>query len=145
MNLEQLMEQWRADCSIDDDHLGESSTETPNLHSKYIDQLVSFKLKLAKTKGDYNILRKNKFRYYRGELSRQELEDLGWIQWQGVKPLKNEMEEFLEGDTELVQMHQKVEYLNTIVMFLESVMGAIKQRDWQIRNAIQWKEFLVGM
>jgi hypothetical protein len=59
--------------------------------------------------------------------------------------LKNEMEEFLQGDNELVQMEQKVEYLNTIVFFLESVMNAIKQRDWQIRNSIQWKEFLVGM
>lgn len=145
MNLEQLMEMWSTDCAIDDNHLGEASTDTPNLHSKYINHLVSFKLKLAKTKGEYNLLRKNKFRYYRGELSRQELEDLGWQQWQGTKPLKNEMEEFLQGDTELVQMEQKVEYLNTIVFFLESVMNAIKQRDWQIRNSIQWKEFLVGM
>lgn len=145
MNLEQLMSTWEADCKIDDNHLGEASTFTPNLHSKYINHLVSFKLKLAKTKGEYNLLRKNKFRYYRGELSRQELEDLGWQQWQGTKPLKNEMEEFLQGDNELVQMEQKVEYLNTIVFFLESVMNAIKQRDWQIRNSIQWKEFLVGM
>jgi hypothetical protein len=142
MNLEQLMSKWREDCSIDDSHLGEASTYTPNLHAEYIEYLVGYKLKLSKTKAEYNLLRKNKFRYYRGELSRQELEDLGW---QGVKPLKNEMEEFLQGDTELVQMEQKVEYLNTVVMFLESVMGAIKQRDWQIRNSIQWKEFLVGM
>lgn len=145
MNLEQLMAKWKADCSIDDNHLGEASTHTPNLHGEYIEYLVGYKLKLSKTKAEYNMLRKNKFRYYRGELSRQELEDLGWLQWQGVKPLKNEMEEFLQGDTELVQMEQKVEYLNTVVMFLESVMGAIKQRDWQIRNSIQWKEFLVGM
>ena len=100
---------------------------------------------MSKTKAEYNLLRKNKFRLYRGELSRQELENLGWQQWQGVKPLKNEMDEFLQGDTDLVQMEQKVEYLNTVVMFLESVMNAIKQRDWQIRNSIQWKEFLVGM
>ena len=91
------------------------------------------------------MLRKNKFRYYRGELSRQELEDLGWQQWQGVKPLKNEMDEFLQGDGELVQMEQKVEYLNTIVYFLEEVLKQIRQRDWQIRTAVDWKKFLVGM
>jgi hypothetical protein len=145
MNLEQLMESWKNDCVIDDNHLGEASTDSPNLHSKYIGYLVNFKLKLAKTKGEYNMLRKNKFRYYRGELGRQELEDLGWIQWQGVKPLKNEMDEFLSGDTDLVQMEQKVEYLNTIVMFLESVMGQIRSRDFQIKNGIEWKKFLVGM
>jgi hypothetical protein len=145
MNLEQLMSMWENDCKIDDNHLGEASTDTPNLHSKYINHLVSYKLKLAKIKGEYNLLRKNKFRYYRGELTRQELEDLGWIQWQGVKPLKNEMDEFLQGDTDLVQMEQKVEYLNTIVYFLESVLTQIRSRDFQIKNGIQWKQFLVGM
>jgi hypothetical protein len=145
MNLEELMEQWEQDSKIDDNHLGEASTNSPNLHSKYINIIVSYKLKLAKTRGDYNMLRKNKFRYYRGELSRQELEDLGWQQWQGVKPLKNEMDEFLQGDGELVQMEQKVEYLNTIVYFLEEVLKQIRQRDWQIRTAVDWKKFLVGM
>lgn len=145
MNLEQLMAMWESDCKIDDNHLGEASTDTPNLHSKYINHLVSYKLKLAKLKGEYNLLRKNKFRYYRGELSRQELEDCGWQQWQGVKPLKNEMDEFLQGDTDLVQMEQKVEYLNTIVYFLESVLSQIRSRDFQIKNGIQWKQFLVGM
>lgn len=145
MNLEQLMSEWEQDCKIDDNHLGEASTNSPNLHSKYINTMVSYKLKLAKMRGDYNLLRKNKFRYYRGELSRQELEDLGWIQWQGVKPLKNEMDEFLQGDSDLVQMEQKVEYLNTIVYFLEEVLKQIRQRDWQIRTAVDWKKFLVGM
>lgn len=145
MNLEQLMEQWKTDSQIDDNHLGEASTYTPNLHSKYIDIMVSYKLKLAKIRGEYNMLRKNKFRYYRGELSRQELEDLGWVQWQGVKPLKNEMDEFLQGDTELVQMEQKVEYLNTVVYFLEEVLKQIRARDWQIRTHVDWKKFLVGM
>jgi hypothetical protein len=145
MNLEELMQQWEHDSKIDDNHLGEASTESPNLHSKYINIMVSYKLKLTKTRGEYNLLRKNKFRYYRGELSRQELEDLGWQQWQGVKPLKNEMDEFLQGDTDLVQMEQKVEYLNTIVYFLEEVLKQIRQRDWQIRTAVDWKKFLVGM
>lgn len=145
MNLEELMNQWEQDSKIDDNHLGEASTNSPNLHSKYINIMVSYKLKLTKTRGDYNMLRKNKFRYYRGELSRQELEDLGWQQWQGVKPLKNEMDEFLQGDSDLVQMEQKVEYLNTIVYFLEEVLKQIRQRDWQIRTAVDWKKFLVGM
>lgn len=145
MNLEQLMDMWKEDAVIDDNHLGEASTNSPNLHSKYINHLVAYKLKLAKLRGDYNMLRKNKFRYYRGELSRDELAGLGWQQWQGAKPLKNEMEEFLQGDTELIQMEQKVEYLNTIVYFLEEVLKQIRQRDWQIRSGIDWKKFLVGM
>ena len=57
------------------------------------------------------MLRKNKFRLYRGELSRDELTNLAWEQWQGVKPLKNEMDEFLSGDTELNTLRVKIDTL----------------------------------
>ena len=145
MNLEDLQKMWQEDSSIDDDHLGEESTKTPNLHAKYIQYLIDNKVRLSKLKYDYNILRKNKFRYYRGELSRDELATLGWEQWQGIKPLKNEMDEFLSGDEDLNRLDVKIEYINSIIYFLESVLTQIKSRDFQISNGIKWKQFLVGM
>jgi hypothetical protein len=101
-------------------------------------------IKLAKMRADYNTLRQAKFRYYRGELSKEELQLLGWTQWQGIKPLKNEMEEFLGGDGDLNTMEVKQQYIQGVVDFLESVMNQIKARDWQIRNAIEWKKFISG-
>ena len=145
MNIEQLQEQWDNDCSIDENFLGEYATATPKLHAKYLKLLVGVKLKHTKYSSDYNILRKNKFRYYRGELSRDELTDLGWMQWQGVKPLKNEMDEFLQGDNELNTMKVKIDYLETMIYFLESVLTQIKARDWQIKTHVEWKRFLAGM
>ena len=145
MNLEQLQEEWDVDCQIDDNYLGESAVATPKLHAKYIRFLISIKLKHTKLSSDYNILRKNKFRYYRGELSRDELIDLGWEQWQGVKPLKNEMDEFLAGDSDLNTMKVKIDYLETMIYFLESVLGQLKARDWQLKTAVTWKQFLAGM
>jgi hypothetical protein len=145
MNIEQLQEQWDIDCQIDDNYLGETTTATPKLHAKYLKLLVNIKLKHTKLGSDYNILRKNKFRLYRGELSREELAVLDWPQWQGVKPLKNEMDEFLQGDTELNVMRVKIDYLETMIYFLESVLGQIKARDWQIKTAVEWKKFLAGM
>lgn len=145
MNIEQLQEMWDADCEIDDNYLGETTTATPKLHAKYLKLLVNVKLKHTKLSSDHNILRKNKFRLYRGELSRDELTSLGWEQWQGVKPLKNEMDEFLSGDTELNTLKVKIDYLETMIYFLESVLGQIKARDWQIKTAVEWKKFLAGM
>jgi len=84
MNINELQDMWEADCVIDDNYLGEQATSSPKLHAKYLRLLVNAKLKHTKMKSDYNILRKNKFRYYRGELSREELTELGWPQWQGV-------------------------------------------------------------
>jgi hypothetical protein len=145
MNIEQLQDAWDIDCQIDNNYLGETTTATPKLHAKYLKLLVNIKLKHTKLGSDYNILRKNKFRLYRGELSREELAALDWTQWQGVKPLKNEMDEFLQGDTELNVMRVKIDYLETMIYFLESVLGQIKARDWQIKTAVEWKKFLAGM
>jgi hypothetical protein len=145
MNIEQLQEEWDKDCEIDDNYLGENSTATPKLHAKYVKILVQVKLKHTKLSSDYNLTRKNKFRYYRGELSRDELQDLQWDQWQGVKPIKNEMDEFLKGDVELNNMEIKIKYLETMIYFLESVLQQIKARDWQIKTAVEWKKFLAGM
>ena len=145
MNIEQLQDMWEADCVVDDNYLGEQATASPKLHSKYLRLLVNAKLKHTKLKSDYNILRKNKFRYYRGELSREELTALGWPQWQGVKPLKNEMEEFLGGDEDLLSLNIKVEYLEVMIYTIDSIMTAIKNREWSIKSGIEWKKFVAGM
>lgn len=145
MNIEQIQEMWEADTEIDDNYLGEQAIATPKLHSKYIKILIGVKLKHTKLQSDYNLLRKAKFRYYRGEMSRDELSELGWSQWQGVKPLKNEMDEFLTGDDELNTIKVKIEYLETMMYLLESILSQIKARDWQIKTAVEWKKFLVGM
>lgn len=145
MNIEEIQNMWETDCHIDDNHLGEQATQTPKLHSKYIRELITYKLKLTKLKSDYNTLRKSKFRYFRGEMSRDELKDVGWDQWQGVKPLKNEMDEFLSGDTDLNTISTRIEYLETGIYLLESILNQIKSRDWEIKSHIEWKRFLAGM
>ena len=145
MNIEQLQEEWDTDTHIDDNHLDREAIRTSQLHAKYLRHLIQSKLKLAKMRADYNTLRQAKFRYYRGEMGRDELAEREWQQWQGVKPLKNEMDEFLGGDTDLNTLRVKIDYLETMIYFLESVLGQIKARDWQLKSAIEWKKFLAGM
>lgn len=145
MNIEQLQDTWDKDCEIDDNYLGEHATKTPKLHAKYIKILIGVKLKYTKLQSEYNLLRKSKFRYYRGELSRDELTEYGWEQWQGVKPMKNEMDEFLTGDSDLNTLEVKIKYLETMIYLLESILGQIKARDWQLKTAVEWKKFLAGM
>lgn len=145
MKLDEIQNMWDVDCNIDDNYLGEAATSTPNLHSKYIRLVVEAKLKLSKFNADYNTLRKTKFRYYRGEMTRAELTELGWDQCQLAKPLKSEMDEILEGDVDLNAIKIKLEYISTMVYLLESILGQIKARDFQIKNGIAWKQFLAGM
>lgn len=144
MTFDELCDMWDHDCQIDDDHLDKSAVDTARLHSKYLRMLVSHKMKLSAYENQYKILRQKKFRYYRGEMSKDELQEEGWTQWQGVKPLKNEMEEFLEGDADLNKITAKSQYIENMILALESILNQIKGRDWQIRNSIEWRKFVAG-
>ena len=145
MTLDELHDLWDTDCFIDDDHLDKSSIATAKLHSKYLRMLIQHKMKIAAYQAEYNNLRQAKFRYYRGEMPREELTERSWNQWQGVKPLKNEMEEFLTGDSDLNKIDLKIQYIKVMVEALDSILGQIKARDWQIRNAVEYKKFIAGV
>lgn len=144
MQIEELHLAWDVDCNISEDHLDRESIATAKLHSKYLRILIQHKMKIAALTAEYNNLRQAKFRYYRGEMPKDELIERNWSQWQGVKPLKGEMEEFLTGDSDLVKLNMKIEYIKVMIEALESIMKQIGARDWQIRNAITFKQFIAG-
>ncbi len=145
MRLSDLQDEWENDCNMDEFNLDKESVKSPSLHAKWIRRLSETRLKKAKAYYDLKTLRGKKFRYYRGEMSREELKENNWTQYQGTKPLKNEMEELLDSDRDVIDLKMKLEYNETIYQFLEEVMKAIRSRDWTIRNTIEWKKFVSGM
>jgi hypothetical protein len=145
MKITDLQEMWAEDSKINEHNLGQESIRTPNLHAKYLNFLSSTKLALRKAESDYYNCRRKKYRYYRGEMTKSELEDEGWSQWQGTKPLKNEMDEYLQVDSDLIKYTDKVEYHRTVVFQLEQILRSLNGRAWEIKNAIEWLKFTNGM
>lgn len=145
MKLTEIQQLWEQDSRIDETNLGRESVRTPLLHSKYITLISKAKLQLRKAESDYWNCRRLKYRYYRGELTRQELEEAGWVQFQGNKPLKNEMDEFLQCDHDLIELQDKIEYFKTGIYTLEQILRSINSRTWDIKSAIEWQKFTNGM
>jgi hypothetical protein len=145
MKLTELQENWAKDSKIDETNLGRAAARTPELHAKYLNLLTSAKLQHRKAESDYLKLRRIKYRYFRGELTRDELEALGWGQYQGVKPIKNEMDEFLQTDEDLITAQDKLEYLKTVLVQLESILKSLHSRTWDIKNSIEWTKFTNGL
>lgn len=145
MKIEELQDMWEQDCMIDSHHLDDESLKTVNLHAKYVRLLVDARMKRSALNLEYNTMRQLRFRYYRGECTRDELEAKQWEQYQGVKPIKNVMDELLEGDEILGRIRIKIEYIETMVYFLETIMNGIKSRGWDIKNSIEFKKFLAGV
>lgn len=144
MNLSDMQAEWRKDSVINAGNLAHESLRTAILHSKYIDMFVSAKKLLSDYKKEYNEERKIMAKYYRGEFTKEELAERNLEQYQYSKPLKAEMEDILKSDSFIVTKYEKVEYLETTLEFLESVLSQIKSRDFQIKNSIQISIFMNG-
>jgi hypothetical protein len=145
ITLNELQDQWKADCKIDELNLGSESTKTPELHSKYLNHLTTFKLQLRKYESQMYSLRRIKWRYFRGELSREELDNLGWEQYLGPQPLKNEMQEYLDSDSDIIKIVDKIEYIKACLYQCEFVMKSLNSRTWDIKNAIEFMKFTNGL
>ena len=145
MKLSELQNEWERDAPIDITNLGKEASRVPILHSKYVTLLSKSKLQLRKAESDYLNTRRKKYKYYRGEMSREELEEEGWVQFQGNKPLKNEMDEFLACDEDLIYLQDKVEYFKTIQFTLEQILRSINSRTWDVKSSIEWTKFTNGM
>lgn len=144
MKLSDLQQSWEKDAKIDEMNLGGESTKIPILHAKYLNFLTSAKLNLRKAESEYANMRRKKYRYYRGEMTKLELDDEGWSQWQGTKPMKNEMDEFLSFDSDLVALQDKIEYFKTVLYQLEQIIRSLNSRTWDIKNHIEWLKWSNG-
>lgn len=145
MKLSELQEAWAEDSRIDETNLGREAVRTPQLHAKYLNWLGSVRLNLRKAESDYLNLRRKKYKYYRGEMTRDELALEEWTQFQGNKPLKNEMDEILRTDADLIALEDKVEYFKTVLNQLEQIVRSINSRTWDVKNSIEWHKFTNGM
>lgn len=144
MKLQEIQNMWMEDCKIDQTNLGRSAARVPELHAKYLNMMSSVRLQYRKTETEYLRMRKLKGRYYRGELSKQELTELGWEQYLNSRPLKNEMDDVMNTDEEIIRLIDKMEYLKTVMYQLEQIIKSINSRTWDIKSAIEWYKFTNG-
>jgi hypothetical protein len=140
--LDELKVMWAEDCKVPDD-LGYAAVTSPLLHSKYLNELSNARLKLTKIEHDLAELKAVKSKYFRGEMTKSELDERGWVQWQ-YRSLKADIPDLLEADKDIQTILARLSYMKTTIYFLESVMGEIKNRYWAIRSAIDWQKFRAG-
>lgn len=145
ITLNELQLEWSSDCKLDELNLGKESTKTPELHAKYLNYLTTFKLQLRKCESQKLSLRRVKWKYFRGELSREELESLGWDQYLGSAPLNNQMSDYLDSDDDIIKLDDKIEYIRACLYQCEMIMKSLSSRTWDIKNAVEWTKFTNGL
>jgi hypothetical protein len=140
MNLNDIRLMVNNDMKMDETELDIESMKTPQLHNKYLILFTDEKLILGKLQSDMNVLKRKKWLYYTGKMSKEELDNEGWESFD-LNILKTDIDKFLESDNDIITIKNKLLLQQEKVNYLESVIKIINNRQWNIRAAIDWLKF----
>ena len=140
MNIDELYNEIERDLKIDDTELDLESIRTPQLHNKYLKIYTTHSLQLKRLQDEYKILYRVKWEYYTGKASPETYKEKPF----DIKVLRSDVGIYIDADTDLQQLSQKVAYTKQITDYLERILREINNRNWTIRNTIEWKKFLHG-
>jgi hypothetical protein len=141
-NLEQILKYWDTDSNMDQTEPSKELLKIPVLHSKYLNILTKHKIASKKAHFDYLRMRKIKWEYFTGKMSKEELDEYGWEPFQFA--LKSDINTYLEADSDLIKLLEKKVYHEEAISVIESIMSELKQRTWQLRDFISWEKFVNG-
>lgn len=139
------MEAWSVDCKIDQTQLLDRLYRHPILHSKYLTILQNYKVQQRKLTLKYQRNRLQKTRYFNGELTKEELDTLGWKQYLFRKPMKAEMETLLDADQDLQLLQEQILYIETLIQSSESILKDLSSQYFLYKSIIDYIKFQSGV
>lgn len=143
MNIEEIMALWEEDTKIDKTELGDESTRIPKLHSKYYNILIKERLQLRKLEAEYKQLRLDKYEFFT-QGPNEDTRDKGWRLPPKGMILKADIPMYMDADQDVVDLTLKMGLQNEKIDFLDSIIKTIINRNFVIKNAIDWQKFTMG-
>ena len=142
ITLDSIQEMWEKDAKIDRDNLHDESLNIPSLHAKYFQIYNTIFLLRKKAEQQRKNIRHERYEYFSGKADPD-------VYRQNPFPKKirdkDTMTKYLDADEKLSNSSLKIEYYDTMLTYLESILKVIQNRTYQIKNAIEFMRFNAGM
>ena len=132
---------WKKDSVIDGDLYCEESTKIPQLHMKYMEFHNTFSLMKKEKELDMTRLIKEKWLYYKGKAPSSVYKEMPF---DFKLTTKEEINMFIESDDDIMKLQYRIDYIEQTLLYLDSVLRMINNRNFQIKNAIDWEKFKNG-
>ena len=144
--LSDIQEMWKTDCKIDDIELDASSLQVPVLHAKYSEILSNQKLIQIRYENKLKDLQKDKWLWYTGKLSQEEIQEKNWDYdpFNGLTILKSDYDKFFGADRDIQKAIEKLEYCKVVVEYLQDIESQLPWRHQTIKNIIEWRRFMAA-
>lgn len=142
ISLESIQSMWEKDAKIDQDNLHVESLNIPILHAKYFEIYNNILLLRKKADQQKRNIRHERYEYYSGKADPEI-----YIENPFHKKIrdKDTMQKYLDADKKLSSISLKIDYYDTMLLYLESILKVIQNRTYQIKNAIEYMRFTSGL
>jgi hypothetical protein len=141
MTLEEIQDMWQRDSVIDPDNLHEESLKISQLHSKYYTIYNTITLLREKARETYNRIRLERYNYYTGKAPAE-------VYIEEPFPYKvrekDAIQRHMDADERLNKIDLKIRYYDIMLKFLEEIIKTVSNRNYSIKNAIDWNRFQSG-
>ena len=142
MTLEELKQESYKDLPVKNvENIDQESFYNQEIKAKWLDYKSRFELLLARSKGDYQVLYREKWEYYGRKSDAKVYASKPF----DLKVLKTDLQIYISSDNDVIELSNKIAYLETTIKFIDGVIKSIDNRGWDIKHAISWKQFEAGM
>ena len=142
MKLEELQREAKQDLNItDQERLDQESYKNQNIKAKWLDHRTNYDQLLIIAKANHQKMYREKWEYYGGKADAKVYAAKPF----DLKVLKTDLQMYIASDNDIIDISNKIAYLETTIKFIDGVIKSIDNRGWDIKNAISWKQFEAGM
>jgi hypothetical protein len=142
IDLDKIQEMWTKDSKMDPDNLHTESLNIPVLHAKYFDLYNTIFLLRKKAEQQKRNIRHERYEYYSGKSDPEVYIDNPFPK--KIRD-KDTMQKYLDADEKLSTVCLKIDYYDTMLVYIESILKMIQNRTYQIKNAIEYQRFMSGL
>ena len=142
LDLDTIQKMWEQDSRIDPDNLHTESLNIPILHSKYFEIYNTIILLKKKAEQQKKNISHQRYEYFTGKAD----PDV-YLENPFPKKIRDKetLQGYLDSDEKLSQSSLKVDYYDVMLSYLQDIMKMIHQRNYQIKNAIDFQKFASGL
>jgi len=142
LDLESIQEMWKKDSDIDRDNLHEESLKIPSLHAKYFELYNTIFLLRKKAEQQRKNIRHERYEYFSGKAD----PDV-YVENPFPKKIRDKetMQKYLDADERLSGVSLKIDYYDTMLVYIESILKQVSNRTYHIKNAIEFMRFNAGL
>ena len=142
IDLDVIQKMWENDSKIDIDNLHTESLNIPALHAKYFEIYNNILLLRKKAEQQRRNIRHERYEYYTGKA-----EPDVYVENPFPKKIRDKetLQKYMDADSKMSQICLKIDYYETMLNYIESILKVIQNRTYQIKNAIEFIRFNAGL